>query len=155
MQLPPKYCPDCGEEFLHAASRCSDCGVDLVLDPQTSQAAPELPEAGELVAVRGADLRWIRELEERLARAGIPCRVEIGETRPGAAARGTLFVRPEDAEGAAAIDAEFAREQIPDLPEGTTSLWVESGDTCPACSSPVPPDATACPDCGLVIAAAD
>lgn len=153
MERPPKSCPRCGEEYVHEASMCADCGVALVLDPQAAEAEPELPPARELVSVRNADLRWIHGLAERLAGAGIPSRVELAETpaRPGAAARGTLFVRPQDAEAAAGIDSAFARQQIPDLPEDVSAQWVES-EACPACGTEVPPDAEACPDCGLVIA---
>ena len=30
--LPPKWCPECRDEFVHSMQRCPTCGVDLVME---------------------------------------------------------------------------------------------------------------------------
>jgi len=154
-----KICPRCGEEYVLAASTCADCGVPLGFDrpaPAAEPEAPELPEPSALVALRHAEVSWIEGLAEALAEAGIPSRVELPQAADerrvqGAglgAIRCTLYVRPEDAAAAARIDAEFARSQVPDLPEDAASAWQEA-EVCPGCETPLAADATECPECGL------
>jgi hypothetical protein len=155
MELPPKYCPECGEEYVHNALHCADCGVELVLEPLAPEPDEDLPPVSQLVPVRSSDVRWLAGLAERLVQEGVPSRLDLaGEEAGGQAraeqARGTLYVRPQDAERAHELDAEFARVQIPDLPEGATAHWVES-EACPACQTALPQEAGECPGCGLVI----
>ncbi len=155
MELPPKLCPQCGEEYLHTVATCVDCGVALVAEGELPRAAATepgraLPPTAELVALRSADPAWIRILSEALQAEGVPHRVALGQAgsrgRPGSC---TLLVLPEDAERAARVDAEVARAQIPDLPEDASPRWVES-DACPACGSPLDVGASECGGCGLV-----
>lgn len=158
MEFPPKYCPDCGEEYVHHAAQCADCGVALVLEPP-SVGGPvgALPERDRLVAVRSGETSWVRGLAEELSAAGIPSRVERGESEPSRRGHGprlTLYVRPEDAPRAAEIDATYARTQVPDLPEEASSGWAET-EGCPACGTALADDAAECPECGLVIAPAE
>jgi hypothetical protein len=78
MQLPPKVCPECGEEYVHAASMCVHCDVALQLPSEGAGAEPEgLPPASELTLVRAASVSWVRGFSLRLAEAGIPHRVEL------------------------------------------------------------------------------
>jgi hypothetical protein len=153
-----KVCPRCGEEYVLTASTCVDCGVPLGFEGPGAVVAPsfELPPAADLVAVRHAEVSWIEGLAAALADAGVPSRVELpteADTRrvQGAgmgAIRCTLFVRPSDAAAAARIDAEFARTQVPDLPEDAESAWGEA-EACPGCGTPIAADAAECPECGL------
>ncbi|HEY8494142.1 MAG TPA: hypothetical protein VIN04_09635, partial [Myxococcota bacterium] len=155
-----KICPRCGEEYVLAASVCADCGVPLGFEgPAAAEpdGATELPPASELVPLRHAEVGWIEGLAAALAEAGVPSRVELPDEddvrgrvqRAGTGAiRCTLYVRPEDAEVAARVDAEFTRTQVPDLPEDAASAWSEA-DACPGCQTPLAPDAVECPECGL------
>ena len=70
MPMPPKVCPQCGEEYLHTASVCIHCDVALVLEgEQPAQSAPEeLPPASELVCVRAASVGWGASMVMGLAR---------------------------------------------------------------------------------------
>jgi hypothetical protein len=154
MQLPPKVCPECGEEYVHAASMCVHCDVALQLPSEGAGAEPEgLPPASELTLVRAASVSWVRGFSLRLAEAGIPHRVELfdaaGDTRARAQA-GTcgVYVRPADAEEALRIDAAHLRSEIPDLPDEVGPA--EAGaDGCPACGEAIGPDASECGSCGL------
>jgi hypothetical protein len=155
VDLPPKICPRCGEEYVHTAQTCADCGIPLGLDAPPEEEHLELPPADELVALRNAEVPWIEGLAHALADAGIPSRVELPrreddsvQSRGLGAVRCTIFVRPEDAQAAARIDAAFARSQVPDLPDAEAGEWGES-EGCPGCGSAVDADASECPECGL------
>lgn len=155
VDLPPKVCPSCGEEYVHTVVECVDCRIPLGFDAPAQQPALELPPAEDLVAVRNAEVPWVEGLAHALADAGIPSRIELPrreddtvQSRGMGAIRCTLFVRREDAPEAARIDAEFARTQVPDLPDETTAEWSES-DACPGCGTALAHDAVECPECGL------
>jgi hypothetical protein len=153
-----KICPRCGEEYVLTASTCVDCGVALGFEGPGADAAPAfaLPAAADLVAVRHAEVSWIEGLAAALADAGVPSRVELptaaDDRRVQGAGMGaircTLFVRPADVAAAARIDADFARSQVPDLPDDAESAWAEA-EVCPGCATPLAADAAECPECGL------
>jgi hypothetical protein len=155
MQPAPKLCPECGEEYVHTVLRCPDCDVALGADGPAPAAAFELPDAEQLVLLRNAEVPWIDGLAHALAEAGIPSRVELPrvedtksvQSRGMGNVRCTIYVRSEDAPEAARIDAEFARTQVPDLPDDAEQ-HAES-DGCPGCGTTVASDATECPECGL------
>jgi hypothetical protein len=155
MQLPPKICPSCGEEYVHSVQTCPDCEVPLDGDAPAPAPAFELPPAEQLVALRNAEVPWIEGLAEALTAAGIPSRVELMrreddsvQSRGLGAIRCTIYVRPEDGAEATRVDAEFARTQVPDLPHDEAGEWGES-DACPGCGTALASDAVECPECGL------
>ncbi|HSJ96600.1 MAG TPA: hypothetical protein VLC53_05995 [Myxococcota bacterium] len=159
-----KVCPRCGEEYVLTASTCVDCGVALGFEAPTGEAAPafSLPPAADLVAVRHAEVSWIEGLAAALAEAGVPSRVELPTAADARRVQGagmgaircTLYVRPSDAAAAARIDADFARTQVPDLPEDTDAGWGEA-EACPGCGAPLAADAGDCPECGLSFGGAE
>ncbi len=153
MTLPPKHCPECGEEYVHSVLVCADCGVALVLAGEPL-AARELPPASELRRVRTATLSWGRGFSTRLAAAGIAHRVELEPDPDGSitASRGErlcgVFVRDEDVAEAARLDTEHLRSQIPDVPEDL-DLAARGEGLCPACGEPADLAAAECAGCGL------
>ena len=159
-----KICPRCGEEYVLTATTCADCGVALGFEGPAADAAPalELPPADGLVAVRHAEVSWIEGLAGALAEAGIPSRVELpteaDERRVQGRGMGnircTLFVRPEDGPAAARIDGDYARTQVPDLPEEADAAWGEA-EACPGCGTALSPDADECGECGLAFGAGE
>ncbi|MBW1843506.1 MAG: hypothetical protein JRE38_00425 [Deltaproteobacteria bacterium] len=160
MPMPPKVCPQCGEEYLHTASVCIHCDVALVLEgEQSAQQAPEeLPPASELVCVRAASMGWAMSLSEHLVEAGIPHRVQAAEgdadegsrRKPGQNLPFGVFVLAEHAETAAQIDFTHTERQIPDIPEDFGQSEI-SADDCPACGESISPTATECGECGLAL----
>jgi hypothetical protein len=155
----PILCPSCGAEYVWTATTCSDCGISLVAGgaaPQRDE--QELPPVAELVCVRAAALGWARALSERLADAGIPSRIEVAREqdddgsvrRPGANLPFGVYVLPADAEAAAEVDADFVREQLPDLSEHGGIAEGDDPDRCPACGASAA-GAAECPDCGLAL----
>lgn len=164
MGAPLKVCPRCGEEYVLTVGTCVDCGVPLGFEGPVPGAASalELPAADDLVLVRHAEVSWIEGLAAALGEAGIPSRVELptaaDERRVQGGGTGaircTLYVRPDDVPAALRIDAEFARSQVPDLPEGADAAWAET-EACPGCGTPLAADAAECPECGLAFGAAE
>ena len=153
MTLPPKHCPECGEEYVHTVLVCPDCGVALVLAGEPI-ARRELPPTSELLRVRTAAVPWARSFSDLLAEAGIEHRVELEDDSarvagaPHEAQLCSVYVRPEDREDAARLDAEHLRSQIPDVPEDFAGRVAED-DRCPACDEPADLAAPECSSCGL------
>lgn len=154
MALPPKVCPECGEEYVHSMVTCVDCEVELVhSDALGDEPASELPPVAELTSIRVASAGWAVALSELLVEAGIPHRVELVSADGGASGPYGVYVRAENVERARAIDAELIDREIPDLPEGWEAAATAGGEGCPACGSEVGADAVECPDCGLALGA--
>jgi len=181
MLLPPKFCPSCRDEFLHTAAVCVQCDVALVLEenlPDESESG--FPPDSELVCVRVADSGWSLGLAELLKENQIPHRVGIADAgnakenqiphRVGIADAGNakqvygVFVLPEDLEAAHALDADHARREMPDLPEGFDPREMMTGppaegdtldDACPACGDALDSASEECAGCGLVLRVAE
>ena len=123
MALPPKLCPECEAEYVHTATRCAHCDVELVhADELVSAQAKDLPPASELSLVRAAGMGWVLALSERLVETGIPHRVDPLEERdtgkgepPGPYG---VYVLERDLEPARRIDAEHIAREIPDADGG-------------------------------------
>jgi len=153
MTLPPKRCPECGEEYVHSVLVCAECGVTLVLAGEPIPVR-ELPPASDLMRVRTATLSWARSFSDLLAEAGIAHRVEpeVDSARASGVPRGeqlcSVFVRKEDREQAARLDVQHMRSQIPDVPENFAGGAIED-DRCPACGEPADLAAPECASCGL------
>lgn len=154
-----KICPECQEEYTLVATRCADCGVDLVHGDEVALAEEELealPPASELECVRVAPLAWIRALSEALQQGGVVHRVEPAsaadapeDQRPGVFGDIQLFglyVRLEHVSVARELDGSIAAQVFP---EEAPVLEEGEEETCPACGAALAADATECPDCGL------
>ena len=159
MAMPPKVCPECGEEYLHTATVCVHCDVSLVNEGERPAEDPrdELPPVEKLVCVRASSVAWAMSLSERLLEAGIPHRIQAATSdeegsvrRPGQNLPYGVFVLPDDAKAAAGIDASHTEQQIPDIPEDFDPT---AGDpnACPACGELISDTATECPSCGLAL----
>jgi hypothetical protein len=156
----PRFCPECGAEYLARATECVDCGVPLVdAEAQPRPPVEQLPPASELCCVRAASIGWAQALSLLLSEAGIAHRVEAAvsdedDTRqPGATLPFGVYVLDGDFEEASAIDARFTRQQIPDLPEDFGGDEAEGdAESCPACGEALGAEAGECPGCGLVLA---
>ena len=151
--LPPRRCPECGEEYVHTVLVCAECGVTLVLAGEPIPVR-ELPSASDLLRVRTATLSWAYSFSDLLAEAGIAHRIEPEDDSvrvagvPAEAQLCSVFVRPEDREQAARLDAQHLRSQIPDVPEDFAGGASED-DRCPACGEPADLAASECASCGL------
>ena len=162
MLLPPKVCPSCRDEFVHAATVCARCDVELVLPENVpADVEPSFPLASELECVRVAASGWSLGLAERLLERDIPHRVELVESS-GAAQIYGVYVLAEDIEASREIDAAHARREMPDLPEGFDPRDITPGpvaegevseEVCPACGDAIDTAAPECGGCGLFLGA--
>jgi hypothetical protein len=155
MESAYKVCPRCHSEFLPSVELCGDCGLPLVWEGEATEPHGDgglvLSSREGLVLVREAELGWARGLAQALARAGIPHRLDPGPAG-GPGVRWVVSVGAADAVRAQAVDADYARSELPDLEDSHPPEASASEDACPACGEPVGGDAAECPGCGLVFA---
>jgi hypothetical protein len=149
-----KVCPGCEAEYLPSVEVCLDCGLPLVSEGEAREPGWDkglvLPPGEGLVLVREADLRWAVGLGRAFAEAGIPHRLDPA-SRTDAGLRWAVWVGAPDAPQAAAVDAEYARRELPEMNEAPSELGAApSDDRCPACGEALAADARECPECGLV-----
>jgi hypothetical protein len=151
-----KQCPECGQEYQHWVTRCTDCDVALVLaGGETLGAAPDVgpePEAyseplpDDCVLVRLGEPGVLHALAEALQQQGISSWI-------GAHPQLGLGVRRADLDAARAIADELMARSLPDLEEMDMPAYDAS--SCPACGTPTPESAAACAECGLEFPEAD
>jgi hypothetical protein len=159
---PYKVCPACRAEFRQQATRCADCGADLVpIDalPSEPAAAPELAPAAALECVRVAPQDWILALSRVLQQEGLGHRIEPARAEDAPAGQRPdvfgpvqlfgLYLPAEHAAVARELDAGIAARL---LPEEAPALVQGEQDACPACGAALPADALECPDCELSFA---
>jgi hypothetical protein len=163
---PPKFCPECRDEYIHAATVCADCDVPLIFEGELGNAAvtQELPPISELVCIRASSVGWAMALSEKLAGAGIPHRIQAAGEEDGAGDRQRpgqnlpygVFVMDEDVEAATEIDIEHTKSEIPDIPQDFDTAFTErADDACPACGDPIDVAMDECRGCGLAILPAE
>jgi hypothetical protein len=150
-----KICPDCTTEYFAHIENCADCG-SVLLSPEEHERVQEDRKRckekilEDTVVLKDGDLKWIDELYNVLINAGIPCAVnaDTGCKKGCCGNPYQLLVSREHAEKA----NELVEEHYTKLhPEIQVSREMMSQGNCPACSSPVDPNAAECPDCGLVL----
>lgn len=154
METVYKVCPGCEAEYLPSLEVCRDCGLPLVWEGEACEPRGEeglvLPPGESLVLVREAELGWAMGLARALAAEGIPHRLDP-VPRAVSGARWAVRVGAPDAPRAVAVDAEYARNELPDMSEAPSELdATPSEDRCPACGEAFSGDAGECAECGLV-----
>jgi ribosomal protein L40E len=155
-----KVCPECAGEYRPEIERCADCDVPLVGPEEiTARDARELPLTRGLVALRTAPIAWVRALAQDLAGQAIPYGIDRGAARSEGLL--TLYVRRQDLEEAAAVDAarrriedplgEEEEEEAGEEPANVVPIRAEepSYKVCPRCGGEYRLDAERCADCGV------
>ena len=150
-----KICPDCATEYFPHIQNCADCGA-LLLSPEENRKAQEEKERcmketlEDRSVVREGDLNWLRELYTVLIDSGIPCVIHAdpGCSKKGCGITNQLLVSAQDVEKARERIEKYYAEIHPEI---QASKELVSKGKCPACASPVGPDAVECPDCGLTL----
>ena len=153
--MQKKICPDCEAEYFAHIENCADCGTLLLLPEEVKKAQEEKNRCMEKalenqVVVREGDLKWMGELYNVLIDSGIPCSIsgDDGCKKGCCGDKLRLLVSSEDVEKASKRIDEYYIEVHPEM---QASQEMVSQGKCPACASPVSPDAAECPDCGLTL----
>jgi uncharacterized OB-fold protein len=148
-----KVCPECGGEYQYTVATCVDCGVPLVFPEEIARRdAGELHLSPSLVRLRTAPTLWVRALAADLARAGIPYAVDRRKAREEGEL--SLYVRRQDREAAAALDAVYEPAEDPEEP--AKAGRAEERDepaykVCPQCGGEYRPEIERCADCGAFL----
>ena len=150
-----KICPQCTTEYFPHIERCADCGAVLVTPEENKKMQEEKKQCmdkslGDAVVVREGSSKWMDELYSVLVESNIACAVnsDAGCKKGCCGDTYRLLVSSQDAEKASERIEEYCAEIHPEL---QASREMMSLGKCPACGSPVSPDAVECQDCGLTL----
>jgi hypothetical protein len=153
-----RFCNSCSAQFPDSVSRCVHCGGRL----QAELARKRRPDAPEQL-VKGMHFlarrqpAKARRLLEALQDAGVNFvpvgkggsrQVDVRYGSSGYYASIEIYVDPDDFERASEIEQRVLRETLPEPPGGFRPPS-RTSDVCPACDTPLSPDASQCPECGL------
>lgn len=140
---------------------CHECGVPLVHPEEIAwRDARELRPSEGLVVLRTAPIAWVRALAADLERQGIRYRIDRRRAREDGLV--TLYVRRQNREAAAAVDADRERIEAPFDRDATPAeiAAVEAPaerelrreaptfKVCPRCGGEYRLDVERCADCG-------
>jgi RNA polymerase subunit RPABC4/transcription elongation factor Spt4 len=147
-------CPRCKIGFAPDTAICPICKIPLISEDWADETpAPVIltDDLSSLEELRAADLDWIHHLQDKLAEAGIPHRIELSNPRNNFF---SVFVRPEDLDRAKDIDEKVFAAEVPD---GEGMPPVEELDfwSCPGCGNRLGEKELTCSNCGLVLFPAD
>ena len=150
-----KICPDCSTEYFPHIEFCADCGSGLLPPDEIKKMQEEKKQCmdkslGDAVVVREGSSKWMDELYSVLVESNIACAVnsDAGCKKGCCGDTYRLLVSSQDAEKASERIEEYCAEIHPEL---RASREMMSLGKCPACGSPVSPDAVECQDCGLTL----
>jgi hypothetical protein len=156
--LDSVVCPRCKIGCSPDTALCPICNIPLVsedrFEDEPEDEYEETPVAViltddllSLKELRAANPEWIYHLQEKLAEAGIPHRIEISKHR---LTRCTVYVRQEDLVKAKEIDDKVFAQEVPD---GERMSRPEDLDfwTCPGCGNRLGEKDLKCSSCGLVL----
>ncbi len=151
-------CPRCKVGFSPDTVVCPICNSSLVSEDQFEDESEdefeEIPAAviltddlSSLKELRAANPEWIYHLQEKLAEAGIPHRIETSGRR---FRHCTVYVRQEDLVKAKEIDDRVFAQEVPDG-EGMSRPEELDFWTCPGCGNRLGEKDLKCSSCGLVL----
>ena len=169
MQLV-RYCPICDDEFRPEIKICSDCGGDLVLQPEGAGKGGAATSSSDGTGASAPLGQWRTALDTLPVSSLVPARTldSLNDLEPAVAAfadielpsrvlvqngRYILLIHPDTlAQAQTALHAAFV--DADDAPD--TSFDTASGrySNCPACGTRLAESFTgSCPECGLELSA--
>ncbi len=147
-------CQKCKVGFAPDTAICPICKVPLVSEDEFEDDLSETPEPvildddlSSVEELRTARVDWVHHLQDKLAEAGIPHRIELSDPRRRFF---SVYVRPGDLPRAKDIDDKvFALE----VPESEGMRHIEDLDfwSCPGCGNRLEEKDLKCSSCGLVL----
>ncbi len=157
-EFDPVVCPRCKVGFAPDTAICPICRVSLVSEDEFEDEPEETPEPilldddlSSLKELRQADVAWIHHLQDKLAEAGIPHRIE--QSNPPHMFF-SIYVLPEDLPRAKDVDEKLFAVEVPD---GGEMPHVEDLDysACPGCGNRLGENDLKCGSCGLDLSPTD
>ena len=146
------FCPKCQVGFAPGIPVCPFCNIPLTSERDVEDEPGEIPEPvildddiSSLKELRAADVSWIHHLQDKLAEAGIPHRIE--QTDPPRMLF-SVYVRDEDFPRAKDIDEKVFAEEVPDS-EGMPHVEDLDFSSCPGCGNRLRENDLKCGSCGL------
>ena len=151
-------CPRCKVGFAPDTVLCPICKIPLAseeeLEDESEDEVEETPapviladDLSSLEKLRTGATDWIHHLQDKLAEAGIPHRIELSEHRLTVC---SVYVRPEDLPRAKDIDDKVFAQEVPDA-EGIPRAEELDFWSCPGCGSRLGEKDLECSSCGLVL----
>jgi RNA polymerase subunit RPABC4/transcription elongation factor Spt4 len=152
------FCPKCNVGFAPDTAICPICNIPLTTEDDFEDEAGEAPEPvildddlSSLKELRTADVGWIHHLQDKLAEAGIPHRVE--QSHPPRMLF-SVYVRPEDLHRVKDIDEKVFAVEVPDS-EGMVHVEDLDFSSCPGCGNRLGENDVKCSSCGLDLSPTD
>ena len=148
------FCPKCKVGFAPGIAVCPFCTIPLTSerDVEVEDEAGEIPEPvilddgmSSLTELRTAGVDWIHHLQDKLAEAGIPHRIE--QFHPPRMLF-SVYVRPADLPAAKDIDEKVFAVEVPDS-EGMPHVEDLDFSSCPGCGNRLGENDLKCSSCGL------
>jgi hypothetical protein len=145
-------CPQCKVGFAPDTATCPICKIPLASEDEFEDEPEETPEPvlldddlSSLKKLRAADVAWIHHLQDKLAEAEIPHRIEQPDPPRMLF---SVYVRSEDLPRARDIDEKLFAVEVP---EGGEMPHVEDLDfsSCPGCGNRLGEEDLKCSSCGL------
>ena len=152
------FCPKCNVGFAPDTAVCPICKVPLTSQDEYEDDVDETPEPviiddelSSLKELRTAGVDWIHHLQDKLAEAGIPHRIE--QSHPPRMLF-SIYVRPEDLPRAKDSDEKVFALEVPDS-EGMPHLEDLDFSSCPGCGNRLGENDLTCSSCGLDLSPTD
>jgi len=152
------FCPKCNVGFAPDTAICPICKVPLTSEDVFEDEPGEIPEPvileddiSSLKELRTAGVGWIHHLQDKLAEARIPHRIE--QSHPPRMLF-SVYVRPEDLPTAKDIDEKVFAVEVPDS-EGLPQVEDLDFSSCPGCGNRLGENDLKCSSCGLDLSPTD
>lgn len=152
------FCPKCKVGFAPDTAICPICKIPLTSEEEFEDEPGEIPEPvildddlPLLKELRTAEVDWIHHLQDNLAEAGIPHRIE--QSRPPRMLF-SVYVRSEDLPAAKDIDEKVFAVEVPGS-EGMPHVEDLDFSSCPACGNRLGENELKCSSCGLDLSPTD
>ena len=151
-------CPKCKVGFAPDTAICPICKIPLTSEHEFGDELGETPEPvildddlSSLKELRTAGVDWVHHLQDKLAEAGIPHRIEQFDPP---SILFSVYVRPEDLPRAKDIDENVFAVEVPDS-EGMPPVEDLDFSSCPGCGNRLGENDLKCDSCGLDLSPTD
>jgi RNA polymerase subunit RPABC4/transcription elongation factor Spt4 len=148
--LDSVVCPQCKVGFAPDTTVCPICKIPFVPEDESGETPAPVIVTDDLASLEGlrtADSDWIHHLQDRLAEAEIPHRIELSD---GRCRLFSVYVRPEDLSRAKEADDKVFAQEVPDS-EGMPRAEELDFWSCPGCGNRLGERVLKCSSCGLVL----